>query len=100
MKSQPLIAQPVNALARFMPTANSELYVLAEGVLRYLEVVKSRKIICVLRAIDFPSCLWIYSDTLIKMQVGQTSHRIATVLSAILFSATMRYSAGNRLCPQ
>ena len=30
-----------------------------ERVLRYLEVVKSRKIICVLRAIDFPSCLWI-----------------------------------------
>ncbi len=38
------IAHPVNALARFMTTANSELYVLAKGVLRYLKGVKSRKI--------------------------------------------------------
>ena len=28
--TQPLIAQPVNALAHFMTTANSELYVLAK----------------------------------------------------------------------
>ena len=33
INSQPLIAQPVNALVRFMTTANSELYVLAKGVL-------------------------------------------------------------------
>ena len=32
IKTQPLIAQPVNALARFMTTANSELHVLAKGV--------------------------------------------------------------------
>ena len=44
INTQPLIAQPVNALARFMTTANSELYVLAKGVLRYLKGVKSRKI--------------------------------------------------------
>jgi hypothetical protein len=31
INTQPLIAQPVNALARFMTTANSELYVLAKG---------------------------------------------------------------------
>ena len=30
--TQPLIAQPVNALARFMTNANAELYVLAKGV--------------------------------------------------------------------
>jgi hypothetical protein len=34
INTQPLIAQPVNALARFMTTANSELYVLAKRVLR------------------------------------------------------------------
>ena len=45
INTQPLIAQPVNALARFMTTANSELYVLAKGVLRYLKGVKSRKIV-------------------------------------------------------
>ena len=43
INTQPLIAQPVNALARFMTTANEELYVLAKGVLRYLKGVKSRK---------------------------------------------------------
>jgi hypothetical protein len=36
INTQPIIAQPVKALARFMTTANSELYVLAKGVLRYL----------------------------------------------------------------
>jgi len=35
INTQPLIAQPVNALARFMTNANAELYVLAKGVLRY-----------------------------------------------------------------
>ena len=44
INTQPLIAQPVNALARFMTTADSELYVLAKGVLRYFKGVKSRKI--------------------------------------------------------
>jgi hypothetical protein len=39
INTQPLIAQPVNALARFMTTTNSELYVLAKGVLRYLKGV-------------------------------------------------------------
>ena len=45
INTHPLIAQPVNALARFMTTANAELYVLAKGVLRYLKAVKSRKIV-------------------------------------------------------
>jgi hypothetical protein len=45
--TQPLIAQPVNSLARFMTTANSELYTVAKGVLRYLKGRKSRKITCV-----------------------------------------------------
>jgi hypothetical protein len=45
INTQPLIAQPDNALARFMTTANSELYVLAKGVLHYLKGVKSWKII-------------------------------------------------------
>jgi len=43
INTQPLSAQPVNALARFMTTANLELYVLAKGVLRYLKGVKPRK---------------------------------------------------------
>jgi hypothetical protein len=34
INTQPLIAQPVNSLACFMTTANSELYVFAKGVLR------------------------------------------------------------------
>jgi hypothetical protein len=45
INTQPLIDQPVNALARFMTTANSELYVLAKGVLRYLKGIESRKIV-------------------------------------------------------
>jgi hypothetical protein len=52
INTQPFIAQPVNALARFMTTANSELYVLAKGVLRYLNGIKSRKIdrlVCIAR---------------------------------------------------
>ena len=44
MNTHPLIVQPVNVLARFMTTENSELFVLAKGVLRYLKGVKSRKI--------------------------------------------------------
>ena len=35
INTQPLIAQPVNALARFMTDANAELYVLAKGVWIY-----------------------------------------------------------------
>jgi len=54
INTQPLIAQPVNALARFMPTANSELYVLAKGVLRYLKGVKSRKIVWCASRVQFP----------------------------------------------
>jgi hypothetical protein len=54
INTQPLIAQPVNALARFMTTANSELYVLAKGVLRYLEGVKSRKIVWCASRVKFP----------------------------------------------
>jgi hypothetical protein len=65
INTQPLIAQPVNALARFMTTANAELYVLAKGVLRYLKGVKSRKIVWCASHIKFPfvSCeLYAYSD--------------------------------------
>ena len=64
INTQPLIAQPVDALARFMTTANSELYLLAEGVLRYLKGVKSRKIVCASRVkFPFVSCeIYAYSD--------------------------------------
>jgi hypothetical protein len=48
-----LIAQPVNALARFMTIANSEL-LLAKEVLRYLKGVKSRKIIWCASRVKFP----------------------------------------------
>ena len=54
INTQPLIAQPVNALARFMTNANSELYVLAKGVLRYLNGVKSRKIVWCASRVKFP----------------------------------------------
>ncbi len=60
---EPLIAQPVNALARFMTTANSELCLL--GVLRYLKGVKSRKIVwCTSRVkLPFVPCeIYAYSD--------------------------------------
>jgi hypothetical protein len=53
INTQPLIAQPVNALAR-MTTANSELYVLATGVLRYLQGVKSRKIVWCASRVKIP----------------------------------------------
>jgi hypothetical protein len=65
INTQPLIAQPVNALARFMTNANSELYVLAKGVLRYLKGVKSRKIVWCASRVKFPfvPCeLYAYSD--------------------------------------
>lgn len=65
INTQPLIAQPVNALARFMTTANSELYVLAKGVLRYLKGVKSRKISWCASRVKFPfvPCeIFAYSD--------------------------------------
>ena len=54
INTQPLIAQPVNALARFMTTANAELYVLAKGVLRYLKGVKARKIVWCASRVKFP----------------------------------------------
>jgi hypothetical protein len=54
INTQPLVAQPVNALARLMTTANSELYVLAKGVLRYLKGVKSREIIWCASRVKFP----------------------------------------------
>ncbi len=63
--TQPIIVQPVKALARFMTTANSELYMLAKGVLRYLKCVKSRKIIWCDASFKFPfvSCeIYVYSD--------------------------------------
>jgi hypothetical protein len=65
INTQPLIAQLVNALARFMTTANSELYVLAKGVLRYLKGVKSRKIIWCASRVKFRLVLceiYAYSD--------------------------------------
>jgi hypothetical protein len=65
INTQPLIAQTVNALARFMTTANSELYVLAKGVLRYLKGVKSRKIVWCASHVKFPfvPCeIYAYSD--------------------------------------
>ena len=48
------IAQPVNALARFMTTANSQFYVLAKRVLRYLKGVQSREIIWCASRVKFP----------------------------------------------
>jgi hypothetical protein len=54
INTQPLIAQPVNALACFITTANSELYGLAKGVLHYLKGVKSRKIIWCASRVKFP----------------------------------------------
>jgi hypothetical protein len=65
INTQPLIAQPGNSLARFMTTANSELYVLAKGVLRYLKGVKSRKIVWCASRVKFPfvPCeIYAYSD--------------------------------------
>ena len=65
INTQPLIAQPVNSLARFMSNANAELYVLAKGVLRYLKGVKSRKIKWCAKNVKFPfvPCeLYAYSD--------------------------------------
>ena len=51
--------EDVNALARFMTTANAELYVLSKGVLRYLKGVKSRKIVwCASRVkVPFVPCV-------------------------------------------
>jgi len=65
INTQPLIAQLVNALARFMNTANSEIFVLAKGVLRYLKGVKSRKIIWCASRVKFPFApceIYAYSD--------------------------------------
>jgi hypothetical protein len=65
VNTHPLIAQPVNALARFMTTANSEFYVLVKGVLRYLKGVKSRKIVWCAAHVKFPfvPCeIYAYSD--------------------------------------
>ena len=65
INTQPLITHPVNTLARFMTTANSELYVLAKVMLRYLKGVKSRKIIWCASRVKFPfvPCeIYAYSD--------------------------------------
>ena len=65
INTQPLIAQPVNALARFMTTANAELYTLAKGVLRYLKGHKARKITWCASKVKHPfvPCeLYAYSD--------------------------------------
>jgi hypothetical protein len=65
INTQSLIAQTVNVVARFMTTANSEFYVLAKGVLRYLKGVKSRKIVSCASRVKFPfvSCeIYAYSD--------------------------------------
>ena len=56
INTQPLIAQPVNSLARFMSNANAELYMLAKGVLRYLKGVKGRKIIWCAKNVKHPFC--------------------------------------------
>jgi len=55
INTHPLIAQPVNALARFLTTANSELYVLAKGVLRYLKrrQISENSLVCYSRKISF-----------------------------------------------
>ena len=65
INTQPLIAQPVNSLARFMTTANSELYTVAKGVLRYLKGRKSRKITWCAQNVKYPFApceLYAYSD--------------------------------------
>jgi hypothetical protein len=65
INTQPLITHPVNTLARFMTTANSEFYVLAKVMLRYLKGVKSRKIIWCASRVKFPfvPCeIYAYSD--------------------------------------
>jgi hypothetical protein len=54
INTQPFIAQSVDALARFMTTVNSEFYLLAKGVLRYLKGVKSRKIVWCAACVKFP----------------------------------------------
>ncbi len=84
INTQPLIAQPVNAPAHFMTTANSELYVLAKGVLRYLTGVKSRKITWCASRVKFPfvPCkIYAYSDASWRgrrcsstQQLSQLSH--------------------------
>lgn len=65
INTQPLIAQPVNSLARFMTNANAELYTVAKGVLRYLKGHKSRKITWCAKNVKYPfvPCeLYAYSD--------------------------------------
>jgi len=65
INTQPLIAQPVNSLARFMTNANSELYTIAKGVLRYLKGRKSRKITWCAKNVKYPFApceLYAYSD--------------------------------------
>ena len=96
INTQPLIAQPVNAVARFMTIANSKLCMLAKGVLCYLKGVKSWKIMWCAAHVQFP--LYLARFKLIYMQVGQTSYRNANALSASLISATMQCSAGDLLC--
>jgi hypothetical protein len=52
----PIIAQPMKALACFMTTANSGLYVLAKGVLRHLQGVKFGNLFDVLLTLNLIFC--------------------------------------------
>ena len=54
--TQPITAQPMKALARFMTTANSGLYVLAKGVLRHLQGVKFGNLFDVLLTLNLIFC--------------------------------------------
>jgi hypothetical protein len=51
INTQPLIAQPVNALARFMTNANSELYVIAKGVFTISKrcQISEDRLVCIAR---------------------------------------------------
>ena len=50
INTQPLIAQPVNALARFMTTANAELYVLAKDVtIPKRRQISEDRLVCIAR---------------------------------------------------
>jgi hypothetical protein len=82
INTQPLIAQPANALARFMTTANSELYVLApKECCATSKALNLGKSFGVHRVLNFLSCL--ARSMLIQMQVGQTSYHNAKALSAV-----------------
>jgi hypothetical protein len=66
INTQPLIANSVNALARFMSNANHELYTLAKGVLRYLAGHKARKLTWCAQRVKFqfyPCEIYAYADS-------------------------------------